>query len=240
MTSRSSLHETLCMLLAQLRYQCWASLSGLYVTVLALLTGNGNIKYSSWGGATSSSFDPDPLFWILYVVKTLSILRGVLRSLVLTSAFNIAEREAAHERRIGTAPSTPAIQQGGNNPSAPVLKSKRWHGILVPRLLTASTPLRISYSDSFATSSFAAVEYTIQTINSIIAIERLMHQFRPESGNWMEWGQMTQVGITVFGLLHLLYKIFYRLIWKRQQQSRRRRQLDEPMRAYLQLLDDAL
>lgn len=192
-----------------------------------------------WGGATSSVFDPDPLFWMLYVVKALSVLRGVLRSLALTSAFNIAEREAAHERRTGTAWSTQAIQQGGNNPSAPVLRSKRWLGIPVPRLLTASTPLRISYSDSTATTSSAAIDYMLQTINSIVAVERLMYQIRPESGNWMEWGQMAQVGITVFGLLHLLYTIFYRLIWKRPKSFRGWRRLDEPLRAYLKLLDDA-
>lgn len=192
-----------------------------------------------WGGITSSVFDPDTLFWMLYVVKALSILRGVLRSMALTSAFNIAEREAAHERRTGTAPSTQAIQQGGNNHSAPVLKSKILLGIPIPRLFTASTPLRISYSDSTATTSFAAAEYMPQTINSIVAVERLMNQIRPESGYWMEWGQMAQVGITVFGLLRLLYSIFYRLIWKRPESFRGWRRLDEPMRAYLKLLNDA-
>lgn len=192
-----------------------------------------------WGGITSSGFDLDGIFWLSYIVKALSILRGVLRSMALTSAFNIAEREAAHERRTGTAPSTPAIQQGGNNPSAPVLKSKMWLGIPIPRLFTASTPLRISYSDSTATTSLAAVEYMPQTINSIVAVERLMRQIRPESGNWMEWGQMAQVGITVFGLLHLFYTILYRLMWKRPESFRGWRRLDEPMRAYIKLLNDA-
>ncbi|KAI7775117.1 LysM domain-containing protein [Diaporthe eres] len=58
-------------------------------------------------------------------IKVLSTLRGVLRNMALTSAFNIAEREAAQKCRTVTVPSTPATQQGGNTPPLPVLEKQK-------------------------------------------------------------------------------------------------------------------
>lgn len=45
--------------------------------------------------------------------------------MALTSAFNIAEREAAQKCRTVTVPSTPATQQGGNTSPLPVLEKQK-------------------------------------------------------------------------------------------------------------------
>lgn len=194
-----------------------------------------------WGVRMESILYLNSTFWMLYTARVLGVLKGFLRSLAFTSAFNIAEREATAKRHTSTTLSSPAIDQSDNKDGveASSFESRRWLGIPIPCLLTASTPVRIQYSEAVATTSTAASEHILPTIASFVAAERLMHQTKPESGNWIEWGQMAQVAITVFGLLHLLYTILYQLMWKRPESFRRPRRFDEPLREYLRLLDSA-